>query len=43
VRGYHTSLLLDRQGVLRHAVVGPIGPLTLRPALRRLLDQADGA
>jgi cytochrome c biogenesis protein CcmG/thiol:disulfide interchange protein DsbE len=40
VRGYPTSLLLDRDGVLRHAVVGPIGPLTLRPALRRLLDEA---
>ena len=39
VRGYPTSLLLDRRGVVRHAVVGPIGPLTLRPALRRLLDE----
>lgn len=37
VRGYPTSLLLDREGVVRHSVVGPIGPLTLRPALRRLL------
>jgi len=37
VRGYPTSLLLDRAGVVRHSVVGPIGPLTLRPALRRLL------
>jgi cytochrome c biogenesis protein CcmG, thiol:disulfide interchange protein DsbE len=42
VRGYPTSLLLDRDGVVRHAVVGPIGPLTLRPALRRLLA-ASGA
>lgn len=39
VRGYPTSLLLDRDGVVRHAVVGPIGPLTLRPALRRLLAE----
>jgi thiol-disulfide isomerase/thioredoxin len=39
VRGYPTSLLLDRRGVVRHAVVGPIGPLTLRPALRRLLNE----
>lgn len=39
VRGYPTSLLLDRAGVVRHAVVGPIGPLTLRPALRRLIDE----
>ncbi len=37
VRGYPTSLLLDRDGIVRHSVVGPIGPLTLRPALRRLL------
>jgi len=39
VRGYPTSLLLDREGIVRHAVVGPIGPLTLRPALRRLLAE----
>jgi cytochrome c biogenesis protein CcmG, thiol:disulfide interchange protein DsbE len=37
VRGYPTSLVLDRDGVVRHSVVGPIGPLTLRPALRRLI------
>lgn len=43
VRGYPTSLLLDRRGVIRHAVVGPIGPLTLRPALRRLLAESEGA
>lgn len=41
VRGYPTSLLLDRQGVVRHAVMGPVGPLTLRPALRRLLAESD--
>jgi thiol-disulfide isomerase/thioredoxin len=41
VRGYPTSMLLDRNGVLRHSVVGPIGPVTLRPALRRLLDRDD--
>lgn len=39
VRGYPTSLLLDRRGVVRHAVMGPVGPLTLRPALRRLLAE----
>lgn len=39
VRGYPTSLLLDRTGVIVHSVVGPIGPLTLRPALRRLLAE----
>jgi thiol-disulfide isomerase/thioredoxin len=43
VRGYPTSLLLDRDGVVRHAVVGPIGPVTLRPALRRLLGPGNGA
>ncbi len=41
VRGYPTSMLLDRDGVLRHSVVGPIGPVTLRPALRRLLGRDD--
>lgn len=39
VRGYPTSYLLDRQGVVRHTVMGPIAPLTLRPAIRRLLDE----
>ncbi len=46
VRGYPTSLLLDRDGVVRHTVLGPIGPLTLRPAIRRLLrpdETHDGA
>ncbi|HEY0929974.1 MAG TPA: TlpA disulfide reductase family protein [Gemmatimonas sp.] len=39
VRGYPTSLVLDRDGVVRHAVMGPVGPITLRPALRRLLAE----
>lgn len=39
VRGYPTSFLLDRAGVVRHAVMGPVGPLTLRPAIRRLLAE----
>lgn len=38
VRGYPTSMLLDKNGIIRHTVMGPVGPLTLRPALRRLLD-----
>lgn len=38
VRGYPTSILLDRDGVVQHTVMGPIGPITLRPALRRLLS-----
>lgn len=37
VRGYPTSLLLDRDGVVQHTVLGPIGPVTLRPAIARLL------
>ncbi|HCT57482.1 MAG TPA: TlpA family protein disulfide reductase [Gemmatimonas aurantiaca] len=39
VRGYPTSLLLDKQGVVRHTVMGPVGPVTLRPALRRLIAE----
>ena len=37
VRGYPTSFLVDRQGVIQHTVMGPVAPLTLRPAIRRLL------
>lgn len=39
VRGYPTSFLVDKAGVVRHAVMGPVGPLTLRPAIRRLLAE----
>lgn len=39
VRGYPTSFLLDKQGVLRHTVLGPVAPLTLRPAISRLLQE----
>jgi thiol-disulfide isomerase/thioredoxin len=39
VRGYPTSFLLDRTGRIRHAVLGPIGPLSLEPAVRRLLAE----
>lgn len=39
VRGYPTSILLDRTGAIRHTVLGPIAPLTLRPALRRLIAE----
>lgn len=38
-RGYPTSYLLDRRGVVRHTVIGPIAPLTLRPALARLVRE----
>lgn len=39
VQGYPTSFLLDKQGVIRHTVIGPVGPVTLRPAIRRLVDE----
>lgn len=38
VRGYPTSFLLDRAGIVRHAVIGPLAPATLELAVRRLLD-----
>lgn len=41
VRGYPTSFLLDKRGVLRHTVLGPVAPLTLRPAIARLLREDD--
>lgn len=37
VRGYPTSFLVDRHGVVQHTVMGPVAPLSLRPAIRRLL------
>ena len=37
VRGYPTSLLIDRSGVVRYEVLGPLAPATLEPAVRRLL------
>jgi len=40
VRGYPTSFLIDRNGVVRHAVVGPIGPASLELAVRRLLSES---
>ncbi len=36
VRGYPTSFLLDRTGAIRHTVLGPIGAVSLEPAVRRL-------
>ncbi len=39
VRGYPTSFLLDRRGVVRHAVIGPLAPATLELAVRRLLAE----
>ena len=37
VRGYPTSILIDRQGVIRHTVVGPLAAGSLELAVRRLL------
>jgi len=37
VRGIPTSFLLDRDGRIRHRVVGPLAPATLELAVRRLL------
>ena len=39
VRGYPTSFLLDKRGIIRHKVLGPIAPLTLRPAINRLVRE----
>lgn len=39
VRGYPMSFLVDRKGVVRHAVIGPLAPATLELAVRRLLDE----
>lgn len=39
VRGYPTSFLIDRTGRIRHTVLGPIAPLSLEPAVRRLLAE----
>lgn len=35
--GYPTSILIGRDGTVRHKVIGPIGPLSLEPAIRRAL------
>lgn len=37
VVGYPTSILIGRDGTVRHKVIGPIGPLSLEPAIRRAL------
>lgn len=39
VRGYPMSFLLDRNGTIRHTVIGPVAPLSLEPAVRRLLAE----
>ena len=37
VRGYPTSMLIDRSGVVRHVVIGPLAAASFEPAVRRLL------
>jgi thiol-disulfide isomerase/thioredoxin len=39
VRGYPTSFLLDRQGRIRHAALGPLAMISFEPAVRRLLKE----
>jgi thiol-disulfide isomerase/thioredoxin len=39
VQAFPTSYLIDRNGYVRHAVVGPIGAVSLELAVRRLLDE----
>lgn len=43
IRGYPTSFLIDRSGVVRNVVIGPLAPATLELAVRRLLDEAPPA
>ena len=38
VRGYPTSILIDRGGVVRHVVIGPLAAASFEPAVRRLLS-----
>ena len=38
VRGYPTSMLIDRSGVVRHVVIGPLAAASFEPAVRRLLQ-----
>lgn len=40
VQGYPTSVLLDRTGLVRYKVLGPLAMASLEPAVRRLLREA---
>jgi cytochrome c biogenesis protein CcmG, thiol:disulfide interchange protein DsbE len=42
VRGYPTSFLIGRDGVIQHTVLGPIGAVSLEPAVRRALREPGG-
>jgi cytochrome c biogenesis protein CcmG, thiol:disulfide interchange protein DsbE len=39
VQGVPTSILIGRDGRVRHRVIGPVGPLSLEPAIRRALAE----
>ncbi len=39
VQGYPMSFLLDRTGRIRHRVIGPVAPVSLELAVRRLLKE----
>lgn len=39
VQGYPTSFLIDKKGEVRYRVVGPIAPVSLELAVRRLLEE----
>ena len=41
VPGVPTTIVIDREGQIRHTMVGLSGPGTLRRAVRRLLDEGD--
>lgn len=40
VQGYPMSFLLDRTGRIRHRVIGPVAPVSLELAVRRLLSES---
>ena len=40
VQGYPTSVLLDRTGLVRYKVLGPLAMASLEPAVRRLLNES---
>ncbi|MBL0172108.1 MAG: TlpA family protein disulfide reductase [Gemmatimonadaceae bacterium] len=42
VQGYPTSVLIGRDGRVRHRVMGPIGPVSLEPAIRKALSEPAG-
>ena len=41
LQGYPTSVLLDRTGMVRYKVLGPLAMASLEPAVRRLLSERD--